>query len=761
LLQDKLSAAQFPPLAKLAQSLRKNHDDAWMLDFLRDRASVSANTLLLEAIHANHDGKTDAALRSAALATQMYLRVGNQAGALRSKFEQVYALRRLSQSAQCLQLAQQLTESSSLRRYRWIEIQTTLEQGSCAGMRADADTAQALAEATIKKAAAAKYQVLYLRALGLRGNLDMVEGRSDASWVNNEEGLELFWQSSFPDERAFQFYYNLQVDAEKNGAVYLALILQRETLEMIAKKARFDFEAMAHFRMASAAQTVGDEVTAHREIALYKGLISKLEASEARDLYEAYCEVGLARLSLQAGSGEESRQHLIRTMPVVSRTKNFMLRLEALKTWADLNRSMGNSGDERKELSEIMAIANEGFQSLKSVTDRWRWRRVTEETYRRLLEIEISSPHSSAHALGYWELYRQMESSASPPPIASTLASIEHPAEERISSLHNKTFVSYVVLSTTVVAWVADDNGIREFKLSVQPAELRSESLRFYSLCSDPHSATEKVNTSGLRLYAWLVAPIERELPKDREIRIEPDGFLGLVPWAALRTPDGSYWGGVRVLAISPGLFAGSIETAEKADIQNVTIAIPNSLRLNGQDYLQPVNADEEAAELAKLYPGTKDLRDSAATAANIVKQLPEAEVFEFAGHAVTREHGGELVVQGGNGAEMLSGDKLATLQLRKTRLVVLSACSTGSGRDADRDPNGLVRSLLNAGAASVIATRWDVDSDATAKGMEQFYRSLKAGKTESQALQAAREGLRADSEYAHPHYWAGVELFQ
>lgn len=733
-----------------------------MLDFLGSRLSAPANALLLTAVHANYNGDADKALQAATLAEQTYLRNGNRAGALRSAFEQVYALRRGSRSAECLQLAAKLARSSSIAHYRWIEIQTTLEQGSCAGMRADADTALALAETTIKQAAAAKYQILYLRALGLRGNLDTLEGRSDASWVNNEEGLELFWQSSFPNERAFQFYYNLQVDAEKNRAVYLALILQRETLEMIiAKKARFDFEAMAHFRMASAAQSMGDISTARLEIALYKDLISKLEASDARELYEAYCEVGLARLSLQSGSADEARQHLTRAAPVISHTKNFMLRLEALKTWADLDRSLGNPADEQKDLGEIMAIANDGFQSLKSVTDRWRWRRVTEWVYRRLLEIEISSPHSSAHALGYWELYRQMESSASSPPMPSTaLANVAQLAEERASGLQNETFVSYAVLSTVVVAWIADNRGIREFQLPVTPADLRKESLRFYSLCSDPHSDLQKVNVSGSRLYEWLVAPIGRELPNDREVRIEPDGFLGLLPWAALRMPDGSYWGSKRIVAISPGLFSGSDQTSENAPVQNVTIAIPNSLRLNGQDYLQPVNADEEAARLAKLYSGMKELRGNAVSVANIVKELPQADIFEFAGHAVTREHGGELVVEGESGAEMISGAKLATLRLQKTRLVVLSACSTAASRDADRDPNGLVRTLLNAGAGSVLATRWDVDSDATAKGMEHFYRSFKSGKSKSQALQVAREKLRTGSQFTHPYYWAGIELF-
>lgn len=733
-----------------------------MLDFLASRRSSFADRFLSEAIFANHSGNANDALKAAVQAERTYSHDGNKAGALRSKFEQVYALRRQSKSTECLQIAPHLAESSSLAGYRWIEIQTTIEQGSCAGMQADADTAWNLAERAKNKAAEAKYQILYLRALGLRGNLDMVEGRSDASWINNEEGLELFWRDAFPDERAFQFYYNLQVDAEKNQAIYLALILQRETLNMIAGKSRFDFEAMAHFRMADAAQTVGDMGTARREIASYKNLISKLDASDARDLYEAYCEVGLARLSLQAGSSDEAKQYLTKAAPVISHTKNLMLRLEALKTSADLDRLSGNVPNEQGDLGEIMAIANDGFTSLKSPTDRWRWRRVIEGAYHRLLEIEVASAHSPAHAFGYWELYRQLESSASLPALnPAALANVARLAKERASRLQNKTFVSYAVLSTTVVAWVADDRDIREFKLAVKPADLRRESLRFYSLCSDPHSPIEKVSASGSRLYQWLIAPIEEDIPKDREILIAPDGFLGLVPWAALRMPDGSYWGSKKVVAVSPGLFSDSNEVSENVPIQNVTIAIPNSLRLNGLDYLQPPNGDEDAAELAKLYQGTKDVRGSDVSVANIVKELPQTEIFEFAGHAVTREHGGELVVQGENGAEMLSGAKLATLRLEKTRLVVLSACSTGSGGDVDRDPNGLVRSLLNAGAESVVATRWDVESRATAKGMEQFYRSFKAGKTRSEALQAAREELRGTNEFGHPYFWAGIELFQ
>jgi CHAT domain-containing protein len=263
-------------------------------------------------------------------------------------------------------------------------------------------------------------------------------------------------------------------------------------------------------------------------------------------------------------------------------------------------------------------------------------------------------------------------------------------------------------------------------------------------------------------LYKSLIAPIEKTLAQGREIQIEPDSGLGIVPWSALRTPENQYLGSRRVITISAGLFSTGADAQEHAKPAiRTTIAIPGSLRLNGQDYPEPPQAEEVAQELRRLYRGAKALRGTNATAANVLQELPQADIFEFAGHAVTREHGGELVVQGKSEAEMISGTTLAGLRLPRTRLAVLSACSTGSGRDPDRDPNGLVRALLNAGADRVIATRWDVDSKATAEGMMLFYRSYKAGATEAEALRTAREKLRSRNEYAHPYFWAGVELFQ
>ena len=56
-------------------------------------------------------------------------------------------------------------------------------------------------EPPTEKSVAANYShTAPLRALGLRGNLDIrLRGRSDASWINNENGLQRFWQDAFPD----------------------------------------------------------------------------------------------------------------------------------------------------------------------------------------------------------------------------------------------------------------------------------------------------------------------------------------------------------------------------------------------------------------------------------------------------------------------------------------------------------------------------------------------------------------------------------
>lgn len=92
----------------------------------------------------------------------------------------------------------------------------------------------------------------------------------------------------------------------------------------------------------------------------------------------------------------------------------------------------------------------------------------------------------------------------------------------------------------------------------------------------------------------------------------------------------------------------------------------------------------------------------------------------------------------------------------------VLSACLTGIGEDSGpANNNSLVRSLLDAGVGSVLATRWQVDSAATASLMGDFYRQLGVAESIPEALASAIANLKTHPEFSHPYYWAAFQLYQ
>jgi CHAT domain-containing protein len=111
----------------------------------------------------------------------------------------------------------------------------------------------------------------------------------------------------------------------------------------------------------------------------------------------------------------------------------------------------------------------------------------------------------------------------------------------------------------------------------------------------------------------------------------------------------------------------------------------------------------------------------------------------------------------------IMTAIEVASLDLSKVELALLSACETGLGETAGGEGMiGLQRAFQVAGAKTVIASLWKVDDTATHKLMEQFYRNLwehKMGKLE--ALQEAQKWLMKTEggRYRDPYYWAAFVL--
>ncbi|MFY0573189.1 CHAT domain-containing protein [Cystobacter fuscus] len=105
-------------------------------------------------------------------------------------------------------------------------------------------------------------------------------------------------------------------------------------------------------------------------------------------------------------------------------------------------------------------------------------------------------------------------------------------------------------------------------------------------------------------------------------------------------------------------------------------------------------------------------------------------------------------------GAALVTALELAGLDLWGTQLVVLSACDTGRGEvHLGQGVHGLRRSLVVAGAETVVMSLWKVNDESTRLLMEGYYRNLLAGQGRASALREAMRSLRATRP--HPHDWA------
>lgn len=106
----------------------------------------------------------------------------------------------------------------------------------------------------------------------------------------------------------------------------------------------------------------------------------------------------------------------------------------------------------------------------------------------------------------------------------------------------------------------------------------------------------------------------------------------------------------------------------------------------------------------------------------------------------------------------LLTAGEIFEMKLRAD-LVVLSACDTGNGVVTGDGVIGLSRSLLSAGARSVVVSLWKVNDNSTEFLMTQFYRNLQQNPDKAVALRQAMLTTMQQQKYSSPKHWAAFTL--
>jgi CHAT domain-containing protein len=95
-------------------------------------------------------------------------------------------------------------------------------------------------------------------------------------------------------------------------------------------------------------------------------------------------------------------------------------------------------------------------------------------------------------------------------------------------------------------------------------------------------------------------------------------------------------------------------------------------------------------------------------------------------------------------------------------KLVVLSACQTGSGKvERGEGVIGLTRAVMYAGTPAVVASLWNVQDIATKELMVKFYTNmLEKGMKKEEALRQAKLEMIKGGKYSSPYYWSAFVMY-
>lgn len=311
--------------------------------------------------------------------------------------------------------------------------------------------------------------------------------------------------------------------------------------------------------------------------------------------------------------------------------------------------------------------------------------------------------------------------------------------------------LQFHVLDNRSIVWLITRSGMSASVISQGQAGLAALVENFRSSVIERRRDT---TTLAVALNKLLLADLD--LTPTLRLFVVPHGPLHYLPFQALHDGRG-FLIERTALTVWPSSAVGARLQARGNAPAPVLLGFGNP----STDKNVPLpGAEREVQQVAKLFPRNEVFVQKDATKERFKAGAGRANMVHVAAHAelddVDPLFSRILFASDANESGLLEAREIYTLDLRGVRLITLSACESGLGRVARGDEIiGFTRSLLSAGANSIVASLWPVADDSTDVLMSRLYRELAAGRDLMAGMQQAQLEVQKNRRFAHPFFWA------
>lgn len=311
--------------------------------------------------------------------------------------------------------------------------------------------------------------------------------------------------------------------------------------------------------------------------------------------------------------------------------------------------------------------------------------------------------------------------------------------------------VAYTVLETKTYAWIVTRNRIDFVTLDARGRDIARWS-------ADLDNAFNRSSETDLQkgLYApydKLIAPVLARTRGTPRLVIIPDDAMQGLPFPALRDrPSNKYLVEQAIITTSPSatLYIHSLmRDAELSRTGNPTTLLIGDPAFDAtlsiaRDLTRLSGARREIQQLEALY-GQPALMNEEATISEFLRLAPRAEIIQVAAHGIVNarmpQRSALLLARDATHYGVLDASTLMTqFHAGKTRLMVLSACSSAGGLPVGSEGVApLVRPILAAGVPGVVGTLSYITDATSADLMVSFHRHYRQNRDAALALHDAQ----------------------